>query len=241
MLASYGVDLSKKEGSRAVVAALTKAFDAGKPIPFPEVFIIPPERAREGTQRPLPRDRVKVGRVVAPKPLGGDAAINRKDDDPRQPLLNWLRHKNNPYFAKALVNRVWASYFNVGIVEPPDDMNLANPPSNRELLDDLANVFVERKYDMKWLHREIVSSRTYQRSWRTMATNRADHRNFSHAISRRLPAEVVVDAVAGAGASREDQEARRKDPLTLCNIGLSRKAFSATAMFGKPRRDIPCD
>jgi hypothetical protein len=240
MLASYGVDLNKKEQGRQIAAVLAKVFEAGKPIPFQEVFIVPPDRARVGDQRPLPPDRVRVGRVITPKVLGGDEVVDQ-DEDPRRPLLDWLRHPDNPYFARAIVNRIWANYFNVGIIEPPDDANLANAPSNRELLDYLAHAFVEHKYDLKWLHREIVSSRTYQLSWRTNPTNRGDLRNFSHAAPRRLPAEVLVDAVTAAGASRADLEARRKDPLTLCSIGLARKAHYTLMMFGKPRREIPCD
>ena len=77
-------------------------------------------------------------------------------DDPRAPLMEWLRSKDNPYFARAFVNRVWANYFGVGIVNPPDDMNLANPPSNAALLDYLADGFVDHDFDMKWLHREIT-------------------------------------------------------------------------------------
>ena len=80
-------------------------------------------------------------------------------DDPRRPLMEWMRRKDNPYFARAFVNRVWANYFGVGIINPPDDMNLANPPSNAALLDYLADGFVDHGFDMKWLHREIATAR----------------------------------------------------------------------------------
>ncbi len=100
-----------------------------------------------------------------------------------------------PFFARAFVNRVWANYFNVGIIEPADDMNLANPPSNAALLDYLTAGFVDHGYDMKWLHREICRSRTYQLSWQPNETNQLDTRNFSRAVPRRLPAEVAYDAV----------------------------------------------
>ena len=240
MLASYGIDLTRKEAGRQIALVLGREFKAGKPIPFEEVYLVPPAQARIGTER-VKVIRASVGRVITPKLLGGDEMVDRHYDDPRRPLMDWLRQKDNPYFARALVNRVWANYFNVGIVDPPDDMNLANAPSNRELLDYLANGFVEHKYDIKWLHGEITRSRTYQLSWRANPTNQADRRNFSHAVPRRLPAEVIVDAVAAAAAGREELEARRKDPITLCSIGLARKAHAALAMFGKPRRDTPCD
>ena len=164
---------------------------------------------------------VTAGRVITPKVLGGDEVVDANYDDPRQPLMDWLRQKDNPYFARSFVNRVWAHYFNVGIVEPADDMNLANAPSNKELLDYLADAFIEHDYDMKWLMREIVNSDTYQRRWQTNATNEFDLRNFSHAVPRRLPAEVVYDAVvdATAGETKLDQ-ASRTIRSTNCAIGL---------------------
>jgi len=82
-------------------------------------------------------------------------------------------------FSRAFVNRVWANYFNVGIVNPPDDMNLANPPGNAALLEYLASEFIANDFDMKWLHREIMNSRTYQLSWKPNETNHSDDRNFS--------------------------------------------------------------
>jgi hypothetical protein len=117
--------------------------------------------------------------------------------------MDWLRAKDNPYFAKAFVNRVWSNYFNVGIVQPPDDLSLANPPSNRPLLDYLTQGFIEHGFDMKWVHREIVSSRTYQLSWQPNATNSKDERNFARSVPRRLAAEVAVDAIAAAISSDE--------------------------------------
>ena len=115
--------------------------------------------------------------------------------------MEWLRSKDNPYFAKAFVNRVWANYFGVGIVNPTDDMNLANPPSNAALLEYLADGLVDHNFDMKWLHREITASLAYQRSWQVNETNRLDERNFSRAMIRRLPAEVLIDAVTMATAN----------------------------------------
>src|SRR5262245_66518990 len=79
-------------------------------------------------------------------------------------------------------------------------MNLANPPSNAALLDYLADGFIGHGFDMKWLHREIVTSQAYQRSLRANDTNRLDERNFSRASARRLPAEVLFDAIAQATA-----------------------------------------
>ena len=76
-----------------------------------------------------------------------------------------MEHPDNPWFAKAFVNRVWAAYFDVGIIDPPDDLNAANPPSHPELIAWLSEKFIEQGYDIKWLQRQILNSATYQRSW----------------------------------------------------------------------------
>ncbi|MGZ0174930.1 MAG: DUF1553 domain-containing protein [Planctomycetales bacterium] len=109
-----------------------------------------------------------------------------------------MRTSDNPYFAPAIVNRIWSQYFGVGIVDAPDDFNLENPPSNPQLLDWLAKDFRESGFDMKHLHRTILNSRTYQLSWKPNDSNRLDERNFSHARLRRMPAEVLMDAISQA-------------------------------------------
>ena len=164
-------------------------------------------------------------------------------DDPREPIMAWMSEPDNPWFAKAFVNRVWAGYFHVGIIDPPDELNPANPPSNPELLNWLATGFVENDYDMKWLHRQIVSSETYQRSWRPNETNREDRRNFSRAIPRRVPAEVVYDIIKQAVAGSTQLEEVRAD-LSRRAIGhLSMRLAGTYAMqvFGKPERAVNCD
>jgi hypothetical protein len=152
------------------------------------------------------------------------------------------------------VNRVWASYFSRGIVEPVDDLNLANAPSNAELLSYLAEGFISHGFDMKWLHKEILNSDTYQRSWKTNATNRLDEKNFSHAVIRRLPAEVVFDAIsmATASTSRLETFAASIDERAIGpngngvygqNGGDAKKGGDSYALtiFGKPARETNCD
>src|SRR5205085_11098384 len=123
-----------------------------------------------------------------------------------------MREKDNPYFARSFVNRVWSAYFGVGIIEPADDLNLANPPSNAPLLDYLARSFIDHGFDIKRLHREIANSRTYQLSWKTNPTNQLDTRNFSHSMPRRLPAEVAYDAVKLSVASADELAKWKADP-----------------------------
>lgn len=164
-------------------------------------------------------------------------------DDPRQPVMNWMQNPQNPWFARAFVNRVWAGYFNRGIVDPPDQFTPANPPSNPQLLNWLASLFVENGYDMKWLHRQITSSQTYQRSWKPNETNRTDRRNFSRAIPRRLPAEVVYDAMKQVTAGPDEQDKVRGNLRRRASGHLSMRMAGTHAMkvFGKPDRAINCD
>ncbi len=164
-------------------------------------------------------------------------------EDPRQPILQWMLEPGNPWFARAFVNRVWAGYFNVGIVDPPDDLNPANPASNPELLEWLAASFVDNGYNMKWLHRQIVSSDAYQRSWKPNDTNRDDRRNFSRAVPRRIPAEVVYDSLKQVLAAADRLDEVQND-LTRRAIGHSSMRFAGTyamQVFGKPDRAVNCD
>ncbi|WP_235952242.1 DUF1549 domain-containing protein [Crateriforma spongiae] len=116
-------------------------------------------------------------------------------DTRRGDLARWMTDPANPYFARSYVNRVWAYLMGVGLIEPIDDIRAGNPPTNPELLDHLTDVFVKSGFDVRQLMRTIVSSRTYQLSVATHAMNQDDQLNYSHATARRLPAEVIFDAV----------------------------------------------
>jgi hypothetical protein len=215
----------------------------GKTVPFPELVVTGFRGRRNGDNSTTTTTDAKL--------LGGESFDLSKVRDPREPLMDWLRSKDNPYFAKAFVNRVWANYFNVGIVEPPDDLSLANAPSNKELLDYLAAGFINSGFDMKWVHREIANSRTYQLSWQTNDTNVADERNFSRAVPRRLPAEVAYDALQIATASdakanrlHTDLEGRAiamASPPRNNNGGGGAGAQYALTVFGRSTRESNCD
>ncbi|MCA9115524.1 MAG: DUF1553 domain-containing protein, partial [Planctomycetaceae bacterium] len=206
--------------------------------------------AAEG--RPIPWNEVYAAQAVdlsQPQPaqlLGGSKVDLRMYRDPREPLVDWLVSPRNPWFARSFVNRIWANYFNVGIIDPPDDLNKANPPSNAPLLDWLTEEFIAHGYDMKWLHREICRSRTYQLSWRPNETNAKDERNFSRAVIRRLPAEVLMDAAILATAGTAVQQAYAGNTKNR-KIGQHPVSFQARAIdyslliFGKPLRTTNCD
>lgn len=166
-----------------------------------------------------------------------------EDTDPRKPILDWMRDPENPWFARAFVNRVWAGYFHKGIVEPPDQFTPANPPSHPDLLNWLTSNFIEKDFDMKWLHMQITSSKVYQRSWKPNKTNSKDSRNFSRFIPRRIPAEVVYDAMKQATASSSKLIDVRNNLKRRASGHLSMRMAGTHAMrvFGKPDRSINCD
>ncbi len=134
------------------------------------------------------------GRVMAPKFLGGEVP-DLSGKDRRVVMAQWLASKENPFFARNLTNIVWNHFFGKGIINEVDDVRVSNPPVNAELLDALAQKFTEYDYDFKRLVRDICTSRTYQLSTATNPTNEKDDRNFSHAMLRRIRAEILLDAI----------------------------------------------
>ena len=113
----------------------------------------------------------------------------------REQLAAWITSADNQYFAKSYVNRLWGYLMGVGIIEPIDDIRAGNRPSNPELLDYLTQEFVDCQFNVRHIMQLICKSRTYQLSIETNPWNQDDATNYSHAIARRLPAEVVFDAV----------------------------------------------
>jgi hypothetical protein len=143
---------------------------------------------------------------------------------------------------------VWAEYFGVGIIHPPDDLNLANPPSNAALLEYLTAAFIDHAFDMKWLHGAIVSSHAYQRAIRSNTTNRLDERNFSRAVARRLSAEALFDAIEQATGSSaklvaagSELEERAIGPKGGALVGRYGYGSYASTVFGRSPRNANCD
>ncbi len=133
---------------------------------------------------------------VQPAFLDGTTVPESKLDDLRMTLARWMTSAENPYFARATVNRIWGYFFGRGIVEPVDDMRSTNPPTHPKLLDALARHFVERGFDIKDLIRTIVQSRAYQLSGEFNETNRKDLINCSRSLPRMLEAVVLMDAIS---------------------------------------------
>ena len=136
-----------------------------------------------------------TGEVLPPRPLFGDAAEVKEDEDPRKALAAWVTSNENDYFAKVQVNRVWADLMNRGLVEPVDDLRATNPPTNPALLDALAAEFRKQKFDLKKLVRTITTSYVYSLSSIPNERNISDTRNYSRHYRQRLRAEVLLGAV----------------------------------------------
>ncbi|MFT5464068.1 MAG: hypothetical protein ACI8QS_002960 [Planctomycetota bacterium] len=134
------------------------------------------------------------GRTVAPKFLGAEEPdLGRQDR--REVLAEWLTSAENPWFASSISNRLWSHFMGRGLVEEVDDSRVSNPASNGPLLDALAEHLVEYDFDVKQLVRDICTSRAYQRSTATNASNVADLNGHSHAQLRRLRSETLLDII----------------------------------------------
>ena len=163
-----------------------------------DAVVIYSARAGEITQ---PR----TGKVMAPRIMGVPAPVIPPGKDRREVLADLVTAPDNPFFARATVNRLWYHLLGKGIVDPPDDFRDSNPPANEELLEALAQDFVSRTFDVKHIIRTIVRSRTYQLSSHGNASNQQDDKYFSHALvkRKRLSAEVLFDAICAATAVPE--------------------------------------
>jgi hypothetical protein len=145
-----------------------------------------------------------AGEVISPKTkqrvdakyLDGPTETEGPDEDIRVKLAKWVTAPENPWFARAIVNRIFKHYMGRGIVEPLDDFRVTNPPANEALLDALANDFVANGYHLKHTIRLILNSRAYQLSSVPNDTNRADTLNYSHYYVRRLLAEELIDSMS---------------------------------------------
>ncbi|MBS0201891.1 MAG: DUF1549 domain-containing protein [Planctomycetes bacterium] len=180
--------------------------------------------------------------AMSPKPLFGKAPSLEGVEDPREALAEWITSDQNPYFAQAMANRVWADMMGRGFVDPVDDLRATNPPSNAPLLTALADDFRAHKYDIKQLIRRIATSYVYGLSSVPSDKNVADHRNFSRHYRTRLRAEVLLDTVSTATGVREDFEAmplgsRAKELWTARIDSLFLDAFGRQ----DPNQDPPCE
>jgi hypothetical protein len=138
----------------------------------------------------------RTGQFLKPQPLDRTPMVIAQGEDPRVKLADWITDPKNEYFSGAMVNRLWQHFLGVGLVEPVDDLRASNPPTNPELWQALNKEFVSHGFDLKHMMRVILNSRTYQLASTTRPGNEADTRFYSHYYPRRLPAEVLLDALS---------------------------------------------
>ena len=184
----------------------------------------------------------RTGQVVPPQfPFPAKFTAGEKATR-REKLAAWITSADNQYFAKSYVNRVWGYLFGVGIMEPIDDIRAGNPPSNPELLDYLTAEFLKKKFNARELMREIVKSRTYQLSIATNKWNSDDKINYSHASARRLPAEVLYDAIHTVTGS-QTRFAGYPVGTRAANLPEVNAALGAGFLqtFGRPPRESACE
>lgn len=142
--------------------------------------------------------------VVKAAFLTGEEPDWQKHGSPREALADWITAEDNPYFARAAVNRLWAQMFGVGIVDPVDDFSPNNEPSHPELLDELATALVEQDFDIKFILRAIAASETYQRSSERSDASQDDPRLFAKANLRGLTSRQLFNSLAQATGFYEE-------------------------------------
>ncbi len=181
----------------------------------------------------------RLGRAVAPRPLDGVALAADFGGDRRAELAEWMTAAENPYFTRALVNRVWQNFMGRGLVEPVDDLRLSNPASNAELMEALAADVVEHGYDVRHLIRTIMRSAAYQRSSTPSDPAQPDGKYYSQYIVHRLSAEVILDGyaqVTGVPTEFSGYPAGYR-ALQLPDSQVGSYFLSA---FGRPQRQQTC-
>lgn len=172
---------------------------------------------------------------VMPTGLGTGAFDISPEQDPRSVLADWMAEKDNPFFARMLVNRYWKHFMGRGLVEPEDDMRGTNPATNPDLLDALAGHFIQSGFDLKELIRTICRSGTYQRSSHPNDQNADDSQNFSRYYPKRLTAEVLLDAIDQVTDVRSEFPGQ---PSGTRAVQLPDDSFNADSyfltLFGRP-------
>ncbi|MBX3179767.1 MAG: DUF1553 domain-containing protein [Candidatus Hydrogenedentes bacterium] len=175
---------------------------------------------------------------MAPKFLGGDTP-DVKGKDRRAVLADWMTSPENPWFSRNIANRVWAHYFGAGIVDPPDDVRVTNPPTNPQLHDELGAKLVEYDYDLRKLVRDICNSYTYQMSTRPRDPDNHDARNFSHAQVRRLTSEQMLDAIVKVTGNDVKFRNLPKGSRAVQVAGGNSGVYFLE-VFGRPSRETVC-
>lgn len=182
----------------------------------------------------------RTGTIMKPRYLGeGDAEVEPRADR-REALADWLTNPKNPFFAKSVANRVWFHLMGRGIVDPVDDFRDSNPSCNDELLEALAADLSGNGYDLRHLVKTIMKSRTYQLSAEPNDDNRDDDKYFSHAVTKLLTAEQLLDAICDVtGVPEKFAGLPVGTRAVQLPDGEVNNPFLKT--FGQPARELACE
>ncbi len=191
--------------------------------------------AQKGTELPHPRTKKPVPARV----LGAAPADFTGIPDRRIVLARWMTAPENPFFARAIANRLWSHYFGRGLVEPLDDMRATNPATNEPLLDELAKHVRDQNYDLKAFTRTLLNSRLYQLAG-PKDPKAIDEQNFSHAMPRAIPAEVLLDAISQATGVPEKFNGWPEGYRAI-QIWDNRMPSYFFRIFGRPVRATVCE
>jgi Protein of unknown function (DUF1549)/Protein of unknown function (DUF1553) len=186
----------------------------------------------------------RTGERVLPRALGGTDFELSRDDDPRRSLARWMTAADNPFFARTMVNRLWAHFYGRGIIHPIDDARSTNPPSNPELLDALATDFIASGFDVKHLIRVITGTYAYGLESSPEEWNAGDTQSFARFQPRRLTAEVLLDGISQVlEVPTEFSGGGGKLPLGTRAIDLPDENVAAHFLdvFGRPARMSACE
>jgi hypothetical protein len=181
----------------------------------------------------------KLLKPLAPTPLDGEAMSLDSTEDRRVHFAEWLTEKKNPYFGRNIVNRVFGNFMGRGLVDPIDDLRATNPASNEEMLAALTKDFVDHGYDIKRLIRTVMNSGIYQISSEANATNQSDNVFYSKYIVKRLPAEVILDAMSQVTGVPSNFAGYPVGTRAM-QLPDSQVQSQFLASFGRPPRQI-CD
>ena len=190
--------------------------------------------------KPSTAKHPRTGATIPAHPLGENLPETPSIGDLRPDLAKWMTSSENPWFAKNMANRIWAKLMGRGLVEPIDDLRSTNPASHPELLNALAQYLIDSDYDAKALIRLITNSRTYQQASATSEANELDEKNFSRSLFRRLPAEVLLDAVSDVTGVPE-KFVGTPQGYRAVQLWDSRIDHYFLKLFGRPARATPCE
>ena len=190
---------------------------------------------KEGADLKHPRSE----EVIPAAGLGAPAAVLSQPTARRRALADWVTHKDNLYFARSIVNRLWAHYMGRGLVEPIDDLRATNPASNEPLLDALAQHLIDQKYDLRAVTRTLIESQVYQLTSRVEGANAADDQNHSHAHWKPIPAEVLLDAISQSTGIPEEFNGWPVGTRAI-EVWDNKLPSDFLEIFGRPGRQSVC-